>query len=370
MTNAIFQSDPTCFQPTFQAARHDVLARGSRLPASLKQHEQAWRHPKAGPEGEPLYLDWLQLGANPYPEQVVVLTSATHGVEGFAGSAIQCQFLSGVEPLLRKRPELGVGILHGLNPWGFAWLRRYDHEGIDLNRNFVDFSRPLPDNPDYVGIHADLFEQPARSDGDVLRQWRRHWGDSHFETVVTQGQYAFPDGLFFGGTRPCWSRRILEEIAAFPLWANARRIAVIDLHTGLGPYGHGEIINDHLPDSAGFNHARAWYGYHARAAMLGESFSPPKTGLVDYFWHELIGERGCFVTLEFGTFSLTELLEALCAEQRYQNHVVKTGTARNINCAEVQALQRFFNPDDAGWCDMVLFRGQQVITMALNGVSQ
>ena len=69
------------------------------------------------------------------------------GVEGFAGSAIQIQFL-------KERiggPELprsfGVLLIHALNPYGFAHLRRANECNVDLNRNFVDFAQPLPENP-------------------------------------------------------------------------------------------------------------------------------------------------------------------------------------------------------------------------------
>ena len=61
-----------------------------------------------------------------------------------------------------------------------------------------------------------------------------------FQQVTSRGQYTFPDGLFFGGTGPSWSRRTVEGFARKHL-AETKQIAVVDFHTGLGPRG-GEII--------------------------------------------------------------------------------------------------------------------------------
>ena len=47
-------------------------------------------------------------------------------------------------------------MIHGINPYGFAWLRRVTNENIDLNRNWIDFNQPLPQNPTYDELHASI----------------------------------------------------------------------------------------------------------------------------------------------------------------------------------------------------------------------
>jgi len=49
-------------------------------------------------------------------------------------------------------PDTAVILIHAVNPFGFAWGRRVTEENVDLNRNFVDFSKPLPANPDYEAL--------------------------------------------------------------------------------------------------------------------------------------------------------------------------------------------------------------------------
>src|SRR5690606_23379879 len=81
-------------------------------------------------------------------ERVLLLVSGTHGVEGYCGSGCQLALLDlGV---FDRLPEgTAVVLVHAINPYGFAWRQRLTEGHVDLNRNFVDFAKPLPENPDY-----------------------------------------------------------------------------------------------------------------------------------------------------------------------------------------------------------------------------
>lgn len=359
--------DPGCFGGSYAIARQRFRTACRQLPPGLRQDLREYMHPLAGPDGEVLACDVAQLGQRPDPHHVLVLISATHGVEGFAGSAIQLDCMPLLTAAMQQDASLGVLMVHALNPWGFAWVRRYDHEGIDLNRNFVDFNQPLPVNEAYDALHADLVDPQRLADDSVDDLWSAE-GVGAFAEIVTRGQYAHADGCFFGGTGPSWSRRLLEQAGDGELFAGAKRIAVLDLHTGLGAYGHGELINDHTPGSAGDVCAQRWYGDEARSVELGESVSTMKHGLLDFFWHRLIGERGCFVTLEFGTYAMDRLLTCLLQEQLYHATVVHDHGRRDITNRYVQALREFFCPPDPQWQRQVLQRGRQVMDMTLRGL--
>lgn len=368
MTAMIPITDLSCFQASYQAARQGLLHRLASVEKHLIQATERFQHPLSGPDQQPLYLDWIFLGQKKTPKRFLVLISGTHGVEGFAGSAIQCYWLPILEQQLNEQPDLGIVIIHALNPWGFAWLRRYDHEGIDLNRNFVNFNEPLPTNEEYDVIHNELFCDTSKESSVVMAAWRKQIGAEQFETVITQGQYQHADGLFYGGTSPSWSRKILEQVCSSSALQQAERIAVIDLHTGLGPFGHGEVINDHSPSTPGFDWAVKWYGPNAQSALLGESCSAPKTGLLDYFWHRLVADRGCFVTLEYGTYSLDKLIMLACLEQRYHNSYAQDWKKRDLAHSAVIAQHDFFYPQNQTWQQLVLFRAGQVIQLALQGI--
>src|SRR5690606_25823769 len=58
---------------------------------------------------------------------------------------------------------------------------------------------------------------------------------------------------------PTWSHRTLREVVGARL-AGAERVAVLDLHTGLGEWGALELITHEVPGSAAFDRSHAWWG--------------------------------------------------------------------------------------------------------------
>src|SRR5438874_5154353 len=84
-----------------------------------------------GPRGETLGIDIAWFG-DKVPRRAVLHSSGLHGVEGFAGSAIQIQAL---RELPRVPDDTALFLVHILNPYGMCWLRRANENNVDLNRN-------------------------------------------------------------------------------------------------------------------------------------------------------------------------------------------------------------------------------------------
>ncbi len=355
-----------CFSENYAQAHARFIEQASHHP--LTQDVRELLHDVSGPEGEALLTSAAWLG-NPDAERVLVLQSGTHGVEGFVGSAIQLDTLVHFEQ--HPLPDnVALCCIHALNPYGFAWLRRVDQQGIDLNRNFIDFSRPLPENEGYRQL-ADALLPATDAERDEcdrqLAQYRQQHGPSAYEQAVSGGQYEFADGLFYGGQAPSQSRIYLEKLIADYRLAERQCVAVIDIHSGLGPFGYGEVICDHPPGSRGVQLARQWYGESVTEPALGSSSSVPKQGLVDYHWQAQLGERVCFVTLEFGTYSIDEMFDALRRDHRLHRKPVdwQSDETRTVK----RQLRRIFYPATADWQEMVLMRGRQLIRQALKGLS-
>src|SRR5262245_53981866 len=77
-------------------------------------------HPYAkGPKGEDLFVDVATSGPQDAPNALLI-TSGTHGVEGYAGSACQIGWLNTARNDAWPR-ALKVVMIHALNPYGFAW---------------------------------------------------------------------------------------------------------------------------------------------------------------------------------------------------------------------------------------------------------
>ncbi|AFJ03032.1 putative deacylase [Methylophaga frappieri] len=310
-------------------------------------------HPLRGPKNEKLYCDIAWAG-NPKAKHVLVLVSGLHGVEGGVGSAIQSDFMG----RHRRLPaEVCVILVHAINPWGFAWASRSDNDGIDINRNFVDFAAPLPDSVEALQVWAKLSQQDTADIG----------GQRALFDTLSQGQYQQRDALYFGGDKPSWSREVIEQLALQIKPEKRDSVVVIDIHSGLGPYGYGELICDHPPGSKATQTARNLFGATVTEPALGTSSSGMKYGLHDYFWHGQ-GEQVCFLTLEYGTFGNSEMLQVLYADHQLQQKG-KVDWSDQATLDIKHALQDYFCPNETQWQELVLFRGRQVIEMALEGLT-
>jgi len=354
--------DTAVFPAGYAVARQRWLERITKLPCPT-QH-LSYPCNGSGPEGEELVTDTAWIGPREAP-RVLVLIGATHGIEGFAGSAVQIDQLGLIAEGHVVIPDnTAVLMIHALTPWGYAWQRRCDADGVDLNRNIVDFSGPLPENIDYDRLKAAFYLADAGQRKIALAEFGQQHGRVALEKAISGGQYSDPSGPFYGGKAPAHGRLVCEDLMR-QYSLQQRDLAVIDLHTGLGSYGYGEIICDHQPDSAGTRAAHHWYGDSVALPLLGTSSSVPKTGLLDYAWHAIINRHSCYVTLEFGTFSTDQLFEILLRD--HQLWAQSDNPQARLEHSKV--MRHHFCPDDRAWREMVLFRARQVIAQGLQGVS-
>ena len=175
------------FAPTYGDARQRFLAAAAKSGAVVTKHI----HPLKGPSGEELALDVAAFGPLD-AKRVFVTMSATHGGEGFLGSAAQVGWLT--EGRYRDLPDdTAVVLMHAVNPHGFAWLRRVTEGNIDLNRNFLDYAEPVPEKPEYDKLHAaicpDDWTESARASADnILDKYAEEHGQKVLNRVVMGGQ--------------------------------------------------------------------------------------------------------------------------------------------------------------------------------------
>lgn len=357
MTLTLSSIDTRMFPSDYANARQRWLAALDGVTA-IRHH---YRCAGFGPRGEELFTDCAWIGS-PDADAVVVILAATHGVEGFVGSAVQIDLLNSLAGTTEDH-DTALLLIHGLTPWGYAWSRRCDEDGVDLNRNCVDFAAPLPQNPDYDRLRPLMFEADAKQRWQLFEEFAHQYGRVALEKAISGGQYSDPLGPFFGGHIPAHGRLVCEDVIARYDLAK-RRLAVIDLHSGLGPYGYGEIICDHAPDSPGAATAQRWYGDAVTLPLAGTSHSVPKLGLLDYLWHAIMNDDSCYITLEFGSYSTERLFEVIL-----QDHVLWAQPgSETLRAEHGEQMRRHFCPDDSAWRELVLFRGRQVIRQAIAGI--
>ena len=360
------------FAPSYRAARRLFLDASSDAGLTL----QTFAHPLAGAEGEALAMDVARAGAFDLPA-LLVISSACHGVEGHCGSGIQHAMLSAPE-LLAEAQAAGVALLfvHALNPHGFSHGRRVTHEGVDLNRNFIDFQAPLPANPGYDALaHLVLpASWPPTPDNEAaLQAYAGQHGERALQQAITGGQYRHPLGLFYGGAAPTWSRQTIERVLR-QHGAGARRLAWIDLHTGLGPSGHGERIFAARADDATLARARAWWGADGGTVTALHDGSSSASRISGMLWQcaydtcaqaEFTG-----IALEYGTVPLPQALLALRFDHWCAAHPeVPVDAPPALREAARQAMREAFYVDTDDWKQQVVTQGLAAARLALAGLS-
>jgi hypothetical protein len=353
-----------CFSQAYAEARQKFLAAARAAALSVTHHE----HPLRGRDGEVLATDVARLGSRD-ARSLLVLTSACHGVEGFCGSGVQVSLLD--DAAFRdaaQRSGVAVLFVHALNPYGFSWWRRTTHENVDLNRNFHDFSKSLPDSPEYDEIAPWIVPETWPPDAQVqaltLRYIAQH-GEKGFQAAISSGQYKYPDGLFYGGREPTWSNRTVRKVLR-EHGQRCARLSWIDLHTGLGPSGLGERIFACRDDAAALQRARTWWGAEVTSIYDGSSTSALLTGLMWLAAYEECGQAEYTgIALEYGTLPVLDVMNALRADQWLENH--PDAPAEQASAIKRQLRDAFYTDTDV-WKEMIVAQAREASLQALDGL--
>ena len=353
-----------CFAQSYAQARGLFLDAAAAAGLDVTSHP----HPMLGRDGEALAMDVVRDGPAD-ARAVLLLSSACHGVEGFCGSGVQVALLRDVA-FRRAARDAGVAVLtlHGLNPYGFSWWRRTTHENVDLNRNFHDFSQPLPDNPAYDEV-AHLVVPPTWPPSAEVSQAVTDYiaanGARAWQTALSAGQHAHPEGLFFGGHNPTWSQHTLRHVLQ-DHGRRCERLGWIDFHTGLGPSGHGERIFACADDAAALARARGWWGSDITSIYDGSSSSARLTGMMWLAaYQECPQAEYTGIALEYGTLAMAEVLGALRADQWAENHPELPADQRE---AIRRRTRDAFYTDTDEWKRQVVAQGVQAANQALAGL--
>lgn len=357
------------FARNYQAARRNFRAAAQ----SAGHRLETIVHPLLGPNSAELASDLVRIGPDD-AAHLVVLTSGMHGPELYCGSGCQSALL-GLDLLTDLPADTAVLLVHAINPWGSAHVRRVTENNVDPCRNFLDFAAPLPENQDYARLHPWLgLDGRAGPEGDTARTalatLRHELGAGQFDRAMLSGQHSHPDGFSYGGSAPEWSNRTITGVLA-QHGGKARRVATIDFHSGVGPWGYGLAVVAHS-DPAALARARRWYGEWVltpNAPSPGDQAFYPVTGhSCDGYAAALPGVECTAMVLEFGSYPQDRFVRAMTADHWLQFRGAETDPADG---AAIKAeLAELFNPDDAEWRAAVWDRSRQAIRQAFAGLAE
>jgi len=311
-----------------------------------------------------LFTDIAWFG-NKNPRSVLLLISGVHGVEGFAGSAIQLAALNKLPPL---GDDMALVVIHALNPYGMANLRRFNGNNVDLNRNF-HFSSDGWRGEQLKYAALDKFFNPPRPPFFDFFYFRAllicvRFGNACVRQTLTGGQYHYPKGLYFGGNG------LEPEAAGYIAWLkdspllNLDKLMVIDFHTGLGRFGEQSLFMRSAPDQR-----------ESLSRKLGVCVTPSKTESKTMGYHHGGGNSGVYrrlftggkltcLTVEYGTYPGLRMLHALRAENQHHHY-----GDRDLTHWSKQNLKEAFCPESKDWRRRVVTQGSELIERSVNYLS-
>jgi len=305
----------------------------------------------------------------------VVHTSGYHGVEGFAGSAIQVAWLQQQQ---QQEDTPTVILVHSVNPFGMATYRRTNENNVDLNRNGLhpdEWKEALSRDPN-IGNYQDFditFLNPRRAPTWLDRYVRiyvlaaysivKH-GMPTLKRAMVSGQYHYPEGIFYGGQELQPSLQILWNFFKTHI-PRKQTVTMVNVHTGLGPQGQDTMMmasasgispqdlsrvfpNSSIP-SLIQSATDVTAGYDLAIGTAEDFFSPLFSKKSDWI-----------VTQEFGTIPLPFVGIALILENMARQYLLES------QAMEWTTLTRgAFYKRTPKWRKDVLVRGLRVLNQAI-----
>jgi len=253
-THELTEDNLVYFNNSYEDARKDFRSKSDEL---LEKYNGTKRFqlPVQSKIDTDLTIDFCYIPGSENADKILILSSGVHGVEGYVGSAIQLFFMENYinNEFLNKTSIL---LIHSVNPYGFKYDRRVTENNVDINRNSaIDKKLYQIVNEGYPKVYdlinpkgevetgsfenrfffVNAIKEIAKKSMPVLRQ------------AIVQGQYRFPDGLFYGGND--FEPQIKDLVQIIDTICDPyQTIFSIDLHTGYGERGKIHLFPNPVED--------------------------------------------------------------------------------------------------------------------------
>ncbi|KAG7358841.1 DUF2817 domain containing protein [Nitzschia inconspicua] len=392
-------------------------ARGKfRAATQLYENVETFSFPVAiDSSNEPLTIDVAIFPGNTPEYGTIVHSSGLHGVEGYAGSAIQLALLQKDVLPLSENNRPTIIFLHALNPVGMQEHRRSNENNVDLNRNSIhgnmeDFvNRRDPNNANYDSFRR--FLSPTDPDGFFIdpTPWYRtvgiwinllpqlyKYGFVALKRAMVSGQYHHPRGIFYGGKE---LQPSLQHIQIFwnqrsDLFRDAPSLVWIDVHTGLGPFGKDSIhyhatspngAISRFPQTAAELQNQHFFTSHSVTTSVTQGETSEAfvgydltKGMMTSFLAEAYNGSGLFITQEFGTLPAILVGRGLILDNMlYQENIrsktkpsdgsttQSVGSGRQDHSYRSPFLLNVFFPQSTTWRASVVRLGVALVVQCL-----
>jgi len=359
------ESDLAYFLDSYDDCRDAFLLKAGEMTAGFENAE-LFRIEVPGSTDNDLSVDLFYIPPHTDTSRLIIMSSAIHGVEGFTGSAVQRMAMTElIEP--GSNTDMGFLFIHAMNPYGFKYGRRVTENNVDLNRNCsIDGTLYSTENQGYADLYDFVNPSGVVKRGSLFNQFFYMVAIAKIvkasmpvlRQAVLQGQYQFPDGLYFGGKVP---EPQIESIASLlaPILKDYEYILEIDLHTGYGEIGKLHLFPNPIEDQkvrqltgdlfAGYHidwgDSDDFYTVNGDFCSFLGSLNPDATFLSMPFEFGTLNSQ-----VTFG--SITSLQNMILENQKQENKIKETSL-------------RMYYPEEEEWRSVVISQSRDVLASSI-----
>ena len=359
------------FHDSWQECRKAFRNTAGELEAQVGRGE-IFSVPVASKTDRDLTIDFFYIPAADTTEKLVVIISGTHGIEGYVGSAVQQMLMSEFfEPGMFE--NTGLLLVHGLNAWGFKHQRRFTENNVDLNRNFgTDRSLFDTKNDGFVALYDMLTpkgEVNMSSLGDrffmvtAINQIARK-GMPALLQAFAQGQYQYPEGIYFGGQDFEQQKSIMTDVLG-RFAENYHTILNLDLHTGFGERGQLHLFPNPVDDPELKNTMEAVFEGYPIDWGDSDNFYTVSGQFVEYIGAMMPEKMSIPMLMEFGTLNTSSTLGAVKSAHIsiVENQGAHYGYKREKDSLKVRAgYYEMFYPPSEKWRTNAILVSRKMIS--------
>lgn len=363
------------FQETYGDSRSTFQAEARRLAGSYENAE-LFSVKVPSKTDESLFMDFLYLPSTDSAEKLLVISSGVHGIEGYTGSAVQQMFLKElVTPDLLS--EMGILVIHGVNPFGFKYQRRVSENNVDMNRGSdVDVSLFDTKNPGYGALYGMLNPKGEASTMRLRHQFyymiaiskMMKESMSVLRQAVLQGQYEYPEGIYFGGID--FEPQIDSLQRILPQYFEPyETILNIDLHTGYGSRRVLHLFPNPVEDTELVRKTEFVFEGHPIDWGDSDDFYTINGGFADAFLSKVNPDATyLYMVFEWGTYDTQKTFGSLKAIQKIitENQGFQYGYRNSKQEARIKAeMLEAYYPSSEGWRSDVMRTGREMLELVL-----
>jgi len=325
---------------------------------------------------------------NKRSKKLHILISGTHGVEGYAGSALQFQTLQNLldksQNLSEKdtseqdiseqdiseqdisEQDISYLLIHSLNPYGYKNNRRFTKNNVDLNRNYLqanEFNDTSYPEEIFTLISTFLYSFQFVF---LFFCTLFKFGYTKSREYIVKGQYSYKNGLFYGGEKREQNIDVLEKILSIVDYNHFTDIYIFDIHTGLGKYGNLSVMVTQDETFQSFKDAPLNSTTKMVNMCIDSMYKESKGSIIDGIRNYIVSknikidsknskERNTKpniypIILEYGTYSNLQIFARLLLENYYYS--ITNNNSKWAN--ESIKLKSMFYIENEDWKNLVV----------------